>query len=136
MAKTIYLPIIGQPVCPASMCPLFAKDGSPWTGEKNARCPSHEHDLEAPLSDGCGFWFNGSGCDGAWGAIEQVDEAFKNGATFQIGPVYQKRHGITKPTTFECTNAPICQWQLQVAPKLCPPRYALSLGVDPRACAY
>ena len=126
--------MIGQTVCPASMCPLFAKDGSPWTSEKNARCPKHAHDPDRPASEGCGFWDNG--CDGAGGAMNQVEEAHEYGGTLQIGPVHQKRHELAKPTIFDCPRALQCQWQQQVSPKLCPPRFALSLGVDPRACAY
>jgi hypothetical protein len=132
-ASIVYLSILGQPACPASMCPLFAKDGSPWTGQKNARCPQHE---DYQKSDGCAFWAEGQGCDGAIGAIGQVEEALETGGTLQIGPVRQKRHEVARPTEFDCAKASSCQWQIQVAPKLCPPRYALSLGVDPRACAY
>lgn len=130
----VYLPVLGQPACPASMCPLFAKDGSPWTGEKNVRCPRHDHDPEVENSNGCAFWSDG--CEGAIGAIGQVEEARETGGTLQIGPVHQKRHTIAAPTEFNCPRAPLCQWQIQVLPHLCPPRYALSLGVDPRACAY
>ena len=28
--------------CPATMCPLIAPNGSPWTGEKNGVCPEQE----------------------------------------------------------------------------------------------
>ena len=133
-ARYIYLPVIGQTVCPASMCPLFAKDGSPWTSEKNARCPKHAHDPDRPGSEDCGFWDNG--CDGAGGAMNQVEEAREYGGTLQIGPIHQKRHELARPTIFDCPRALQCQWQQQVSPKLCPPRFALSLGVDPRACAY
>ncbi len=34
--------------CPATMCPLFAADGSPWTGDVNAIC-EHSHEK-------CGWW--------------------------------------------------------------------------------
>jgi len=95
-ARYVYLPVIGQTVCPASMCPLFAKDGSPWTSEKNARCPKHAHDPDRPGSEGCGFWDNG--CDGAGGAMNQVEEAREYGGTLQIGPVHQKRHELARPT--------------------------------------
>lgn len=132
--KRIYLPVLGQAVCPASICPLFAKDGSPWTGEKNARCPQHEHDPESPGSDGCSFWWGR--CDGESGARSQVEEAHDHGGTLQLGPVRQRRHKLRQPSQYECPKAEQCQWQKQSGPQLCPPRQALALGVDPRACAY
>ncbi len=111
--------------CPATMCPLFAADGSPWTGEINAECPQDNKK--------CGFWYDG--CDGCSGAIEQVEEARRGERLLQIGPVRQKKIDLL-PKTFDCQRATECQWQEECKPNLCPPRYALSLGVDPRSCAY
>ena len=135
--RIVYLPVVGQMLCPATMCPLFAKDGSPWTGHKNARCEQHEFQSDHPVRPtGCAFWTDGSGCDGAGAAAYQAEEAGERGGTLQIGPVHQKRHTLAAPTEFDCSRAASCQWQKQSLPKLCPPRYALSLGVDPRACAW
>lgn len=129
----VFLPVIGQTVCPASMCPLFAPEGSPWTHEKNVRCPRSE-----PVDDrretGCMFW--DKGCDGVGAAAGQIEEVYATGKTFQIGPVQRKRDTLAQPKEYDCPKAQSCQWQQQVLPKLCPPRYALSLGVDPRASAW
>jgi hypothetical protein len=38
--------------CPATMCPLTAPNGSPWTGQYNAPCPRHD-DLDR---GGCPWW--------------------------------------------------------------------------------
>lgn len=136
-ARIVYLSVVGQTVCPASMCPLFAREGSPWTGEKNARCEQSEWEPDhLPSATGCAFWTTGAGCDGAGAAAYQVEQAHEHGATLQIGPIQQERHVLLKPTEYDCPRAPSCQWQRQSLPGLCPPRHALSLGVDPRACAY
>jgi hypothetical protein len=124
------------------MCPLFAPEGSPWTGEKDAPCPQKPaYDYSGPevkeLEGGCGFYqgFGGTGCDGCTGARDQADEAKENGRTFQIGPVRQQKENVI-PKEFDCPRAKECQWQIESGDQLCPPRYALSIGVDPRACAW
>ena len=116
--------------CPATMCPLFASDGSPWTGHKNAACPQHD-DYK---NGGCAFFYNGH-CDGCTGAVDQVMEVEKNGHTLQIGPIRKKREEF-KPASFDCPRAAECQWQHESGDTLCPPRLALSKGIDPRTCAY
>lgn len=115
--------------CPATFCPLFAKDGSPWTGEKNGTCPQ-DHDE-------CGWWqgMGGSACDGCTAANQQIDQANLGKPVLQLGPVRAQR-GRTKPTTYDCPHAFECQWQRQASPDLCPPRRALAAGLDPRLCAY
>ncbi len=122
--------------CPATMCPLFAKDGSPWTGHKNSKCPQAQP-LPGLPGCGCAWWkgFGGSGCDGATSATQQVAEVARRGHTLQIGPVQQKR-AKAAPRSYECDRASECQWQIEAGKKLCPPRLALSKGVDPKACAY
>lgn len=135
MTIRVYLPVVGQAVCPATMCPLFAPTGSPWTGEKNGRCPRNEPDVTMSPASGCGFWGE-RGCDGVGAAAGQIEEAAEHGATFQIGPVRQRRAALAAPTSYECPKAGLCHWQQQVYPRLCPPRHALSLGVDPRASAW
>lgn len=110
--------------CPASMCPLFAPTGSPWTGEFDVTC----------LNDKCGFWYKGH-CDAASGAKHQVCEMEEGSIPLQIGPIRMKRSSVS-PKQFDCPNAYRCQWQKEAGENLCPPRFALSKGVDPRVCAY
>lgn len=113
------------PKCPATMCPLFAQEGSPWTGEKNADCQRSE----------CGWW-HGDHCNACVCAIGQAEEVREQGGfTLQLGPVRATRETRT-PREFDCPHASDCQWQQDCAPALCPPRYALSLGLDPRVVAY
>lgn len=111
--------------CPATMCPLFAADGSPWTGEKNAPCARDERV--------CPWW--GAGCSSG-GPHEQVHEASMSahGAVQVAGPNKVKR-GRAKPRSYDCARAAECAWQQQ-SDRLCPPRLALSLGLDPRNAAY
>lgn len=114
--------------CAASMCPLIAKHGSAWTGEKNAPCPEHS-DLD---SGGCPWWTIACGT----GAIhEQVKSALDRPVL--IISSNRPRHGRREPSTFDCPNESVCSWQKVSADLsdyggLCPPRYALSLGLDPR----
>ena len=110
--------------CPASMCPLFAPTGSPWTGEYDAEC----------LNSKCGFWYQGH-CDGVACAVSQVEEAVNGIRPIQIGVVRMKRESVP-PKLFDCPNAKRCQWQKESGKNLCPPRVALANGIDPRVCAY
>lgn len=118
-------------MCPASMCPLFARDGSPWTGEKHAPCPAHD-DLDR---GGCPWW--GMGCSSG-GPHEQVDEAAERGTALVVGPCRPRRVGQTAPRTYDCPHEAVCQWQARSSlhGKLCPPREALARGLDPRVAAY
>jgi hypothetical protein len=115
---------MATPVCPASMCPLFAADGSPWTGEKNATC----------IGEPCG-WFDVSRrrCVGSDAAMEQVAELTIGRRPMVIGSNYSVRQA--KATAYDCPRADECQWQQQ-SEGLCPPRSALAKGLDPRACAW
>lgn len=114
--------------CPASMCPLIAPNGSPWTGEKDSPCPEHD-DLD---KGGCP-WFS-MAC-GTGGIHNQVDEAKIEGGVFVVGA--RKPTKIEgKATTFDCPRENECSWQKHKKHELCPPRYALSLGLDPRVCNF
>jgi hypothetical protein len=110
------------------MCPLIAPKGSPWTGKKDVPCPEHD-DI-----DNGGFpWFS-MAC-GTGGIHHQVDEAKAEGGAFVLGS--RKPTKVEgKPTTFDCPKEAICSWQKHKKNELCPPRYALSLGLDPRVCNF
>lgn len=110
--------------CPASMCPLIAKDGSPWTGQKNVKC----------IKDACGFFHDGH-CEGSMHARCQADEVKQKGFTLTLNPAGRKFHN-RKPMNYDCPRSEDCQWQQERGGDLCPPRYALSLGLDPRVCLF
>lgn len=110
--------------CPASMCPLIAPNGSPWTGKKDGECPEHDK-IE---HKGCP-WFS-MAC-GTGGIHHQVDDAFI------IGP-NKPKGGIKKEKTYSCKMEHECSWQKHTKHEsgLCGPRYALSKGMDPRVCLF
>lgn len=117
--------------CPASMCPLIAPNGSPWTGNKDADCPEHD-DIE---TKGCPWW---SMACSVGGIHHQVDEAKKaEGKVLIVGPNKPKQT-IGKPKTYECAKESVCSWNKTSAKRgmLCPPRYAMSLGLDPRVTLF
>jgi hypothetical protein len=120
--------------CPATMCPLIAPNGSPWTGQKNHPCPQrHSHEAD----DGGCFWYQGyggTGCDGRSSAKEQVCEMEAEGHTLQAGPIIRKRDHVVLPKTYDCERAAQCQWQIECGAELCPPRLALAKGLDPKVC--
>ncbi len=109
--------------CPASMCPLFAPNGSPWTGEYNAPC-----DMGPP----CAFWQAGK-CVGGDSSRFEVNEVIAGRLPLQLRPAPKLE---AKAGEFDCPHAATCQWQAQSSPSLCPPRFALKNGVDPRVCGY
>lgn len=112
--------------CPATMCPLFAAGGSPWTGEQNTACHGAT----------CG-WFRDGRCTAADHAHQQVADLADGEPIAQQGPVRVQKLQVERKT-FECPRAHECQWQIEAEAEgvICPPRAALMLGVDPRACAY
>lgn len=117
--------------CPASMCPLIAKDGSPWTDEYAAPCPGHDKG-----KDGCLWWSMACSCGGIRGLVDEA--AHNDGFAVVIGP-NQPRRGPASPREYDCPKAKECRWQEQAeiaGDALCPPRYALSLGIDPRVCLF
>lgn len=119
---------MSTPFCPATMCPLFAAGGSPWTGEKNARCSRQA----------CAWW-GGARPDhcsaGEVAALQVVESWEKQNPVFQAGPVRAQKAKV-EPKTFDCPRAGECQWQKDAGDRLCPPRLALSIGVDPRTAAF
>lgn len=112
--------------CPATMCPLFASDGSPWTGDK-----------DAPCGNSACAWFQGGKCEGRDAADEQIAMAADGKGVFQIG-THAKRQHATTPKDYDCPRAHECQWQIEAEKEggICPPRCALRLGLDPRLSGY
>ena len=122
--------------CPASMCPLIAKDGSPWTGVFAAPCPGKGL-AEAPgPEDGCPWWDMACSCGGIQA---QVEEAAADGGRMVVAGPNKPKRLIAAPRHYDCERAAQCRWQEQAAMAgrvLCPPRDALSRGLDPRVCLF
>lgn len=95
--------------CPATMCPMFARAGSPWTGEVNAHCDREK----------CAWWQGGK-CIAP---------------EYAMGDLPERPTRKTLDRVPRCPRAHECQWQIQ-AEWLCPPRFAVVNGMDPRLCAY
>ncbi len=117
--------------CPASMCPLIAPNGSPWTGEYAGDCPGHD-DLS---TDGCPWW--SMGCGGG-GMMRFVDEAEKAGGAVVLGP-NKPRRKPGRVVEYECLKQNECRWQEQsinAGHRTCPPREAMLRGLDPRVCLF
>lgn len=115
--------------CPASMCPLIAPNGSPWTGEYGTSCPGHD-DL---ATDGCPWWSMACSCGGIQAQVEEA--AAQDGRMLVVGP-NQPRRTSGAPRSYDCPKAADCRWQEQAGDKLCPPRDALARGLDPRVCLF
>jgi len=120
--------------CPATMCPLIAPDGSPWTGAKNAPCPGRGGIPTEEEPDRCPWWDMGCGGNGQVSAVDMAER--QNGRAFVCGPVRPKRDGVGVPKEFDCPNASFCRWQEQSPTGLCGPREALKRGLDPRVCNF
>lgn len=118
--------------CPASMCPLIAPNGSPWTGQKNSPCPQHD-DLD---NGGCPWWTLSCNNLGHHEEIDHIEKA--NGRAFVLGPNKPRAEGIKTPKTFECPKESSCSWHINAQQRgvKCPPRYALEKGLDPRICLF
>lgn len=115
--------------CPASMCPLIAKDGSPWTGQYAAPCPGHD-DLS---KDGCPWWSMACSTGGIQHQVEEA--AMRGGRALVVGPNKPRRE-IAAPREYDCPKAKVCRWQELAGEKLCPPRDALARGIDPRVVLF
>lgn len=120
-------------LCPASMCPLIAPNGSPWTGAYGAPCPGHD-DL---ATDGCPWW---SAACSTGGVQHQVEEAIAAGGRMAVaGPNQPRRDDLGLARAYECPKAGECRWQEQAEKAgraLCPPRDALARGADPRVALF
>lgn len=117
--------------CPASMCPLIAPNGSPWSGTYAAPCPGHD-DLD---SNGCLWW--GMGCGGG-GMQRLVDDAERNGGACVAGP-NKPRRKPGRVVEYDCPKESVCRWQEQAkiaGHRICPPREAMLRGLDPRVCLF
>jgi hypothetical protein len=109
--------------CPATMCPLIAKDGSPNANVYAGKCPEHD-DLD---HGGCPWWKIGCST-----GLQQrmVDDAIRE--TIDDGGYDKPRR---KSRAYDCPKASVCSWQKQAEAHglvLCPPREALFVGLDPR----
>jgi hypothetical protein len=111
------------------MCPLIAKDGSPWTG-KESDCPEDQAK--------CGWWFICS----TDGMRESVQAAAGGRPLPVIGPNRPRSYAADQKKAgrwFDCPKADVCSWQkaaLKAGHILCPPREALKRGFDPRICLF
>lgn len=119
--------------CPASMCPLIAPNGSPWTGEREAPCPG----FDDPDKGGCPWW---SGACATGGIQAQVEEAAAAGGRMMVaGPNRPRRTGTDQVRSYDCPKTAICRWQEQAelaGRALCPPRDAMARGMDPRVTLF
>lgn len=114
--------------CPASMCPLIAPNGSPWTGEYGAPCPADDAK--------CPWWTMACSTGGIQAQVE--DAAARGGAMLVLGP-NQPRRLQGAPRSYDCPMASVCRWQEQAliaGRPLCPPRDALERGLDPRVTLF
>jgi hypothetical protein len=120
-------------LCPASMCPLIAPKGSPWTGQYGAPCPGHADDA----AGGCGWWTLACSTGGIQAQVEEAAAA--GGAMLVVGPNQPRRTGTDQPRSYECPKAKECRWQEQAEKAgrpLCPPRDAMARGMDPRVTLF
>lgn len=104
--------------CPATMCPLFAADGSTLSGAVNATCER----------EAC-RWFDGTICQAGRVAIGEVAmaSAGEGGSWPRLSNPMHRR-------AFDCPRERECTWQQQSPGGLCAPRRALAHGLDPRHC--
>jgi hypothetical protein len=113
------------------MCPLIAKEGSPWTGDQGSPCPEDE-----AL---CAWWT--IAC--STGGVQSLVESAAAGRPAPVmGPNKPKTYAVRKSkigSWFDCPKAAVCSWQKQALKSgrvLCPPRDALKRGLDPRICLF
>lgn len=104
--------------CPATMCPLFAADGSTFSGALNAPCEREE----------C-RWFDGKICQAGRVATGEVVMA-----SIVEGRSWPRLRDPMRRRVFDCLRAHECTWQREPPGGLCAPRRALAHGLDPRHC--
>jgi hypothetical protein len=120
--------------CPASMCPLIAPNGSPWTQDPSP-CPGHG-DIDFARNDprcGCPWWVMACATGGIQKQVERADRA--DGEMLVVGP-NQPRRLRAAPRSYDCPKASTCRWQEIAGDRLCPPRDALARGLDPRVTLF
>ena len=66
---------------------------------------------------------------------EQVHDAAEGIPVKIINPNQPRREQGTEKT-YDCPKEAECRWQEQAGDKLCPPRLALSMGLDPRVVLF
>lgn len=118
--------------CPASMCPLIAPNGSPWTGTYGSLCPGHD-DID---TNGCPWWSMACSSNGIQDEVEAA--AADGGQAVVIGP-NKPRRLVGASRSYDCPKAPLCRWQERAEKHgrdLCPPRDALRRGLDPRVTLF
>lgn len=121
--------------CPASMCPLIAPNGSPWTGEYGGPCPGHD-DLK---TDGCPWWSMTCGNGGIQALVDEAQALAGRTAMPVLGPNKPRRDTVGPAKGYDCPKAALCRWQEQAEAEgreLCPPRDALRRGIDPRVTLF
>lgn len=116
--------------CPASICPLMAKDGSPWSGEKDADCPG----FGGIDNGGCPWWDMACGENGCMDVVIEVEKF--GGKSVVLGPNKPKKDNIGVSKSYNCDKESFCRWQEQSPTGLCAPREALKRGLDPRVCLF
>jgi hypothetical protein len=122
--------------CPASMCPLIAPNGSPWSGSFAASCPGRGLSEDPNDREGCPWWDMACSCGGIQAQVEEAAE--QGGAVLVVGP-NQPGRLAGNPRHYDCPRASVYRWQEQAevaGRKLCPPRDALERGLDPRVCLF
>jgi len=121
-------------MCPSTMCPLIAKDGSPWDGRKAVICPGKGGLPSDGDPDCCPWWDMGCGGNGHVASVDAAEQDM--GRAVVVGPNMPRRSGIGSGRTYDCPHAPSCRWQEQSPTGLCAPREALKRGMDPRVCCF
>ncbi len=117
--------------CPASMCPLIAPNGSPWTGEYGGACPGNDDD--------CPWWSGACATGGIQVLVEEAAELGGRSSMPIFGPNQPRRNVIGPPKEYDCPKASVCRRQERAIVEgrtLCPPRDALARGIDPRVCLF
>jgi hypothetical protein len=120
--------------CPAGMCPLLAKNGSPHTGVYDLPCPENDNIFLPRPHTGCPWWSQTCSCGGVQKIVDMAESA---GGKREVNrPNKPRRTDIGPSRSFDCPRAARCSWQKYATAEsgLCAPRDALRRGIDPRVC--